>query len=286
MSATGAPRAGSGRLAGRSFALAGHSSLLAERAGLAGNLRAFRGPARGISRVRGQDRQGWAPRRQCHRAPQGSGLRRLRPANPGRGGARRGEHAVARGRAAHGRQHRRRRLSGQHGRKRSGLGGAAGIGRGHRRRRSGPGDRPCPDLARICAHRHRQPDASPGGSAGRSFRRSGDGDILGGSCGGIAQSRPARQRELARHGRTAAARDRSRRAPGAGGRRGRRLCSLAHPPDRGRPDARTALSRGARHAAPPGGARLRALVRRAPQGDAGTPRAHRSRSPRKGEAAR
>ena len=49
---------------------------------------------------------------------------------------------------------------------------------------------------------------------------------------------------------------------GARGRRRRGLCSLAHAAHRSRERARTARRGGARHAAPPGGARLRALVRR------------------------
>ena len=52
--------------------------------------------------------------------------------------------------------------------------------------------------------------------------------------------------------------------PRAGGGRRRGLCSLAYAAHRSRARARTSRRRGTGHAAPPGRARLRALVRRAP----------------------
>ena len=61
-----------------------------------------------------------------------------------------------------GRQHGRRGLSRQYGRKRPGLGGPAEIGGGHWGRRRRSGDRLRIDVARLRAHRHRQPDANPG----------------------------------------------------------------------------------------------------------------------------
>ena len=92
--------------------------------------------------------------------------------------------------------------------------------------------------------------------------------ILGRSGQRIAGGRPARQRQLAWHGRTSAPVHRSRPPAGTGRCHGRRLYSFADTAHRSCAGAGTTRRGGARHAAPSSCARLRALVRQAPSCDA------------------